>query len=324
MWMPVPSIVYAAEAPGSNCPEGGQRVDFGVDDNNNGVLDGAEIDGSTFVCDGLVSLIAQTAEPDGLNCGTGGTRIDTGIDINGNGVLELAEVTDTEFVCNAGFGLIAADSGDVNGGGGIAGNLYSINSETGVATVIASLTDAVTALSFDANGTLFGTTRGGVSAEGEVVTINVEDGTITPVGPSGLTRLPDMSFAPDWTLFAWTEDGDDLTTIDPATGVATSIASAISSSGSGLAVADDGTIFLSPDSTLRTIDGANASSLTSVAITGATGTINSMTFVNGSLFAVMKTAEGRSLVTINTTTGVATLIGAGGGMSDNADALAAR
>jgi len=315
-------VVTTAEPPGVNCPQGGQRVEFGIDDNANGVLDIAEVDGSTFVCDGLVSLVAQSNEPDGLNCGTGGTRIDTGIDLNGSGELDTFEITDTDFVCNAGFGLIVADASTGNFGS-TPGNIYSVNSQTGVATIIAPLTDTVTALAFDANGTLFGTTRGGVNPEGEIVTIDVATGTITPVGPSGLNLLPDISFAPDGTLFAWTENNDDLATIDPATGVATVIASPINSAGSGLAVADDGTIFFTANgSSFQTVDPSSGASLSTIAMSGSIAPINAMTFVDGVLYGIQKAAVGRSLVTIDPSTGAVTIVGAGGGLSDNADALA--
>ncbi len=37
-------------APGSDCPEGGIRVDTGADDNGNGVLEPAEADSTQYAC----------------------------------------------------------------------------------------------------------------------------------------------------------------------------------------------------------------------------------------------------------------------------------
>lgn len=40
------------ESAGSNCPSGGARIDSGIDGNNNGVLDGAEVTSTAYVCNG--------------------------------------------------------------------------------------------------------------------------------------------------------------------------------------------------------------------------------------------------------------------------------
>ena len=109
------SLVALTDEPaGGNCEFGGTRVDSGVDDNANNILDSGEIDSSQFVCngqpgvngangadgsDGLVSLLAMNDEPAGINCEFGGTRIESGIDNNGNGALDATEVTDTQFIC---------------------------------------------------------------------------------------------------------------------------------------------------------------------------------------------------------------------------------
>lgn len=46
------SLVSTSTEPvGANCVVGGTRVDYGVDDNGNSVLDGGEIDGTAYVCD---------------------------------------------------------------------------------------------------------------------------------------------------------------------------------------------------------------------------------------------------------------------------------
>ena len=103
-------LAVTSEPAGANCTSGGQRIDYGIDDDGNGVLDAAEVDGTTYVCnggngqDGLRSLIAVTAEPAGANCATGGQRVEYGIDDDGNGTLDAAEVDGTTYVCNGADG----------------------------------------------------------------------------------------------------------------------------------------------------------------------------------------------------------------------------
>src|SRR4051812_42021178 len=53
-----------AEPAGENCPNGGQRLTYGADDNRNGKLDASEIEGTQYVCDG--GGIGATG-PDGAN-----------------------------------------------------------------------------------------------------------------------------------------------------------------------------------------------------------------------------------------------------------------
>ena len=103
-------VSVTPEPAGANCANGGQRVDVGIDANQNGTLDATEIDQTTYVCNGangsdgsngLNSLIDVTPEPAGANCTVGGQRIDVGIDTNGDGTLEAGEIQQTAYVCNA-------------------------------------------------------------------------------------------------------------------------------------------------------------------------------------------------------------------------------
>lgn len=103
----------ADEAPGANCAEGGTRVDSGLDLDDNGILDSAEITQSAFVCDGLAgndgtdatnALVSLVTESAGANCTTGGTAVQTGVDDNGNGTLDSSEIDATRYVCNGATG----------------------------------------------------------------------------------------------------------------------------------------------------------------------------------------------------------------------------
>tara|TARA_R110002012_G_scaffold42418_9_gene115506 strand:+ start:5526 stop:6302 length:777 start_codon:yes stop_codon:yes gene_type:complete len=93
------------EEPGSNCTNGGFRLDFGLDSDNNGTLDPDEVTSSEFVCNpdpsnGLTSLISTVIEQPGDNCTNGGYRLDVGLDINNNGALDVEEVSTSEYLCN--------------------------------------------------------------------------------------------------------------------------------------------------------------------------------------------------------------------------------
>ena len=88
------------------------RIDFGADDDGNGVLDASEIDATAYACDGASGAegsagtagtpvaIALSDEPAGDHCAAGGTRIDVGTDDDGDGVLDSGEIDATSYVCD--------------------------------------------------------------------------------------------------------------------------------------------------------------------------------------------------------------------------------
>lgn len=96
------AVRVADEPPGANCPVGGVRIQVGTDDNANGALDDAEVDATSYSCDGqqnsvLISVMDEAAGP---NCTDGGRRVDVGGDDNQDGVLDPGEVDTTRFVCD--------------------------------------------------------------------------------------------------------------------------------------------------------------------------------------------------------------------------------
>ncbi len=102
-------ISITDEGPGSNCSNGGKKIEVGLDGNANGTLDSGEVDATHYVCngedglpDGLSSLVSITEELAGDNCPSGGIKIDVGLDDNRNGTLDSSpdEVDDTAYVCN--------------------------------------------------------------------------------------------------------------------------------------------------------------------------------------------------------------------------------
>ncbi len=117
-------ISITDEGPGDNCPNGGKKIEVGVDDNANGVLDSDpnEVSDTAYVCngaggdaDGLTSLISINKEPAGLNCADGGIKIEVGLDDDRDRGLNPEEVDSTNYVCHGGDILTYTVGGTVSG-----------------------------------------------------------------------------------------------------------------------------------------------------------------------------------------------------------------
>jgi parallel beta-helix repeat protein len=88
------------------CANGGVKLDYGIDENKNSVLDAGEVDGSEYICNGPTGLSAliNTTAADIVNCPYGGIKIESGLDEDEDSVLD-ADETDpslTTYVCNPG------------------------------------------------------------------------------------------------------------------------------------------------------------------------------------------------------------------------------
>ena len=103
-------VSMTPESAGSNCANGGTRIDVGVDDNSNGVLETTEIDQTQYVCDGGSSnntmLTSISSPPSNMGCDAGGRVVSHGLD-NGdgggtysNGVLEAGEIDSSTTFCS--------------------------------------------------------------------------------------------------------------------------------------------------------------------------------------------------------------------------------
>lgn len=92
-------VASAPEAEGANCPAGGHRLTFGLDINQNGALDTAEVQATRYVCSGVPGAdgpqgtpgangvsVLTSAEAAGPNCARGGVK--------------LVSAAGTHFVCN--------------------------------------------------------------------------------------------------------------------------------------------------------------------------------------------------------------------------------
>ena len=104
-------VATSDEAPGANCSDGGTKIEVGLDEDGDGVLDSSEVTSTSYVCNGgnggsggngQNSLVTTSAEPAGTNCPFGGTKIETGLDADDDGTLDPGEVngTATSYVCN--------------------------------------------------------------------------------------------------------------------------------------------------------------------------------------------------------------------------------
>ncbi|MDX2010755.1 MAG: DUF2341 domain-containing protein [Myxococcaceae bacterium] len=147
-------VAVTAEAAGMNCPNGGNAITAGLDDNRNGALEPGEVDSTRYVCNGtnggFNALTRVTTEPAGANCTFGGQKLEAGVDTSANGMLEAGEVTSTSYVCNGAtaFALLSQASAEPAG----------TNCATGGVRVVSGLDD----------GDGGGTARDGMLSTGEV------------------------------------------------------------------------------------------------------------------------------------------------------------
>ena len=109
------------------------------------------------------------------------------------------------------YGALGADTSS--------SDLYRIDRNTGAATPIGPIGDAVSGLAF-VNGTLYGVTTGNSAAhKHKLISIDTSTGAGTVIG-STCNNIGDLA-SRGGVLYGWCEDGDDLYTINTATGTAT-------------------------------------------------------------------------------------------------------
>jgi hypothetical protein len=220
------------------------------------------------------------------------------------------------------FGILAAD-----GKTGEPGNLYAINPETGESVTIGPVGFAITGLALSPDGSIYGSqsTQSGNRGNANLISIDPVTGAGTVVGPLEDTATgvfhnstADIVFVGE-RLLGWSEFGDDPIEIDPATGAVTVIGNTgIASSGSGLAASAEGTVHFAPGrvtANLFRLDPLTGLGTEGPLLSGGTfDNINSMTMLNGVLYAVDTQDQGsitslQVLTTIDPVTGVMTSIG---------------
>ncbi len=209
-------------------------------------------------------------------------------------------------------------------GGNPATVLVTLNPVNGaVLSTIGPIGMAVTGLAVHpTTGVMYGTTGGNSPvAPNSLIRINRVTGVGTLIGATGLTDpVADISFRANGTLFGWSEDTDDLVTLNLTTGVATVVGpSGVGTAGSGLAFSPGGTLFFTGQGAGGAL--ATVNPVTGLVTAGPIMTnspngnqINALAFrgaiLFGSDFAGGGAAGAANLITINTTTGVITDLGA--------------
>lgn len=109
--------------PGAECAEGGQRIELGLDDNGDGILQPNEVALTRILChgaagpagdegeDGVLTLIRVTGVGPSADCPDGGQEVALGADTNGDGVLSESEVEAVALVCDAEAGNVVLGAG---------------------------------------------------------------------------------------------------------------------------------------------------------------------------------------------------------------------
>lgn len=212
------------------------------------------------------------------------------------------------------------------------GDLYSINPNTGAATLIHALADgtgnpyAVTGLAFDnVTGILYGSTsnRSSTGAR-ELVAINPNTGFVTVVGffGAGAQTMADLTFdTTTATLYGTGSSDGNLYSIDPTTGVATAVGSSgiANPRGGGVAANSAGQIFGAPqlaNGPLVQFNKSNGAATAAATLHGAPfsgGAIGAMAFNSGgTLYGIniSDTTNATHLVTIDDVTGAVSDVGA--------------
>lgn len=100
-------VVRTTVATASECPNGGTAVESGIDADDDGQLDDAEVTRRTAVCLSAPPVVNPPPEllsrvepePPGRHCASGGSAVRCGPDANGDGVLQDSEIQATAYAC---------------------------------------------------------------------------------------------------------------------------------------------------------------------------------------------------------------------------------
>ncbi len=208
------------------------------------------------------------------------------------------------------------------GGGAETSDLYLIDPTTGVATAVGPLGQALTGLAYNpVTASMYGVTNDGSPCSRCLVTVDTATGAATVVGPLGQI-IADIAFRSDGTLFGWSETFDDLATIDLASGAATRVGeSGLTTSGDAMSLDTSGTLYIAPtrdDGRLYTVDTATGAVVAGASIslppdtcgTGRPFSAGAFDLATNTFYVTHNCfGNATDLMTIDITTGVATLIG---------------
>ena len=226
--------------------------------------------------------------------------------------------------------IYAADGRDV------VGSLYTVDPRDGTVAEVGALKQGYTSLAFSPDNTLYGLSTLS-SGTPSLYTIDPFTGAETLIAKLNSKTIsyfamPDASFVGS-TLVAWTEDGDDPTTVDLKTGEVTVLGAGTSSYGTSLATDSKGIVWLIPQGAyggIYTID-PKSGALTDTKVTPDDTKLTynmdnwgGMTFFDGMLYQINAGYSGSKkssyLVSVDPTTGLLSEIGVM--MSSGVDAVA--
>lgn len=198
-----------------------------------------------------------------------------------------------------------------NGAGGNLADLVILDPATGaVLQTIGPIGFSVTGIAFHpVTRQLYGSTGGNdpvPANRNSLIRINTTTGAGTMVGlitAGGPTA--DITFAPDGTLFGWSEATDELVTINLSSGTGTVVGpSGLNTSASGTAYGTDGMIYHTSGGNLYRLDPQTGAPVRTTPIATI---MNALAFApNGTLFG---TNNGGALFTIDRVTAAVTLVG---------------
>jgi len=183
------------------------------------------------------------------------------------------------------------------------GDLFTINTATGAATLIGNMGAVMTDLAFSPSGELFGVTFT------DLYRIDPTTAASTLIGSLGLNDSNALEFAPDGTLFLASANSTLLRTVNTTTGATTVVGDMrVLSSGDLAFDASSGTLLLSasavPNDDLYRVDPTTAAS-TLVGSIGFPDVFGLDFFFGSTLFGV---TNGGALITIDTTSGAGTFV----------------
>jgi hypothetical protein len=204
----------------------------------------------------------------------------------------------------------------ISGAGGVASDLYTINTATGAAALVgATGFSHVVSIDFHpTTGVLYGISNEDGQGNNSLITIDPATGAATFVANVGGDNWPDIGFDSNGTLYSWSESSPDrLNTINITNGVATEIGpNNLSTSNLGLDVDSLDNVYIkNDDGDIYTIDTGTGAETFVVNIGGDFQ--NALAFdMNDILYTLDRTGTDADLYTIDLITGNTTLIGGTG------------
>jgi Ca2+-binding RTX toxin-like protein len=212
-----------------------------------------------------------------------------------------------------------------DGSGGQTSNLYELDPESGgIVRTIGPIGLSVTGLAIDPKThELYGVTGAeDVDTPSYLIKVDKATGAATSIGDEldgTSSGAADITFTSDRTLFGWSEDSDDLVTINLSTGAATVVGeSGQGTAGSGISASSSDTLFFTgenDDGALQTIDRETGLPTDVATLDGTASTrINALAFDRtDNLFGSRRLEAGaggaRDLITIDTSSGHITSVG---------------